>query len=58
MSNFISFLVGSVFGAYISQNYKIPDVRLAINHILLKIDEIEKSSRTEEDNYDKNDKNK
>ena len=49
MSNFLSFLVGTVFGAYISQNYKIPDVRVAINHILLKIEEIEKSSRSEEE---------
>ena len=49
MSNFLSFIFGTVFGAYISQNYKIPDVKVAIFSLLEKIEEIEKSSRTEDE---------
>jgi len=49
MSNFLSFIFGTVFGAYISQNYKIPDVKTSLNMILSKIEEIEKNSRTKEE---------
>lgn len=47
MSNFLSFIFGTVFGAYISQNYKIPDVKSTLNMLLSKIEEIEKDNRTE-----------
>ena len=53
MSNFLSFIFGTVFGAYLSQNYKIPDVKTTLNMLLSKIEEIEKNSRTEEEKKDK-----
>lgn len=33
MSNFFSFILGAVTGAYISQNYNIPNVKDEINNI-------------------------
>ena len=56
MSNLISFIFGTVFGAYITQNYKIPDVRNTLNIILTKIEDIEKNSRAESESDSKKDK--
>jgi len=58
MSNFLSFIFGTVFGAYISQNYKIPDVKTSLNMILSKIEEIEKNSRTDEEKNSKTEEKK
>ena len=53
MSNFLSFIFGTVFGAYISQNYKIPDVKTTIDMLLSKIEEIEKNSRAADEKKNK-----
>lgn len=45
MSHITSFLLGTVFGAYISQNYSIPDVKESLNIIIEKIKENEKSKK-------------
>ena len=34
MSNFFSFIMGTVFGAYVSQNYDIPDVKIFIKNMI------------------------
>lgn len=43
MSNFISFLFGTVAGAYVSQNYYIPDVKATLKELLKKLEDSEKN---------------
>lgn len=42
MSNFVSFILGTVVGTYVSQNYVIPDVKILIKNIIKKIEDSEK----------------
>ena len=44
MSNFFSFLGGTVFGLYIAQNYKIPDVKITSAWIIEYLKSLEKGS--------------
>ena len=46
MSNFFSFLGGTVLGLYIAQNYKVPDVKTTSTWIIKYLKSLEK----EEDN--------
>ena len=43
MSNFLSFIGGTLFGAYIAQNYDIPDVKVIGNKIIDYLNSIEKN---------------
>jgi len=51
MSNFISFVGGTIFGAFMSQNYDIIDIKDSYNKILVYINNLEKN-----DINNKNDK--
>ena len=42
MSNFLSFVGGTIFGAYVAQNYDIPSVKKATENIMKYIKSIEK----------------
>ena len=42
MSNFLSFIGGTIFGAYIAQNYKIPCVKKASEKLVKYINSLEK----------------
>jgi len=42
MGNIPSFLLGSIFGAYIAQNYDIPKVKQKIDEFRKYIDSLEK----------------
>lgn len=44
MSRFISFTIGLVAGAYIAQQYKIPQVSIMIQTAVKKISEYEKKN--------------
>jgi hypothetical protein len=43
MGNIPSFLLGSVFGAYIAQNYDIPDVKRKLDEIKKYINSLDKN---------------
>ena len=42
MSNFTSFIMGSIFGAFVAQNYDIPPVKEKIDEFLIYLDSIKK----------------
>ena len=42
MNNFTCFLEGSVFGAYVAQNYEIPDVKKKVDDLQKYLNSIEK----------------
>lgn len=42
MSHITSFFAGGLFGIYIAQNYKIPNIKKLSDTILQKIQEMEK----------------
>tara|TARA_X000000950_G_C13722098_1_gene580704 strand:- start:49 stop:180 length:132 start_codon:yes stop_codon:yes gene_type:complete len=42
MNNFTCFVAGSVFGAYVAQNYEIPDVKKKIDELQKYLNSIEK----------------
>ena len=42
MSNFLSFIGGTIFGAYVAQNYEIPSVKKATENLIKYINSIEK----------------
>ena len=42
MNNFTCFLAGSVFGAYVAQNYEIPDVKKKVDELQKYLNSIEK----------------
>ena len=42
MNNIATFLMGSVFGAYIAQTYKIPSVKKKVEEIIEYLNSIEK----------------
>ena len=42
MSNFLSFIGGTIFGAYIAQNYEIPSVKKTTNNLIKYINSLEK----------------
>ena len=44
MSNFVSFLFGTVVGAYVSQNYYIPDVKYTLKELVKKLEDSEKTT--------------
>ena len=50
MSNFISFCVGTLFGAYLSQNYNLPDVKSSLNTLLEHVKKLEENNRTNNNN--------
>lgn len=45
MSNFASFVFGTLVGAYLSQNYNLPDVKNTLTSILEHIKEFEENNR-------------
>ena len=49
MSNFISFLSGTIFGAYISQNYDIINIKNSSKKIIKYFQSIEKNIEDDED---------
>ena len=44
MSNIISFLSGTIFGAYLAQNYEIVNIKRATEKIIKYLDSIEKKN--------------
>tara|TARA_Y100000591_G_C21844631_1_gene707918 strand:- start:3090 stop:3221 length:132 start_codon:yes stop_codon:yes gene_type:complete len=42
MSNFLTFIGGTIFGAYVAQNYDIPSVKKATDNLMKYIKSIEK----------------
>ena len=42
MSNFFTFISGTIFGAYVAQNYEIPSVKKVTENIMEYIKSIEK----------------
>ncbi len=42
MNNFTCFIAGSIFGAYVAQNYEIPDVKKKIDELQKYLNSIEK----------------
>jgi len=42
MNNFTCFIAGSIFGAYVAQNYEIPDVKNKIDELQKYLNSIEK----------------
>ena len=54
MSNFISFCVGTLFGAYLSQNYNLPDVKSSLNTLLEHVKTLEENNRTNNNNNSNN----
>ena len=42
MNNFTCFVAGSVFGAYVAQNYEIPDVKKKVDDLQKYLNSIEK----------------
>ena len=42
MSNFFSFLSGTIFGAYIAQNYNIINIKQTADNIIKYLESIEK----------------
>jgi hypothetical protein len=42
MNNFTCFVAGSVFGAYVAQNYEIPDVKKKVDELQKYLNSIEK----------------
>tara|TARA_B100001093_G_C25902970_1_gene625292 strand:- start:189 stop:320 length:132 start_codon:yes stop_codon:yes gene_type:complete len=42
MSNFLSFIGGTIFGAYVAQNYEIPSVKKATENLIKYINSLEK----------------
>ena len=44
MSNFISFIGGTIFGAFMAQNYDIIDVKESYSKILVYVDNLEKNN--------------
>ena len=45
MSHLTTFLLGTVFGAYITQTYDVPNVTEGIDKIIKKIQEYEKKGK-------------
>jgi len=45
MSNFISFLGGTIFGAFMAQNYDIVNVKESYDKIVVYIQKLEKNER-------------
>lgn len=43
MSKFISFFAGLIAGAYVAQNYSIPEVSSTVSMMITKISEYEKN---------------
>ena len=48
MSNFFSFLGGTIFGLYIAQNYKVPDVKTTSTWIIEYLKSLEKGRENNE----------
>jgi hypothetical protein len=42
MNNFACFIAGSIFGAYVAQNYEIPDVKKKTDELQKYLNSIEK----------------
>ena len=42
MNNFTCFIAGSIFGAYVAQNYEIPDVKKKEDELQKYLNSIEK----------------
>ena len=47
MSNFISFLGGTIFGAFMAQNYDIVNVNESYDKIVMYIKKLEKNEKNE-----------
>jgi hypothetical protein len=42
MSNITCFIAGSIFGAYVAQNYEVPDVKSKLDELQKYLNSIEK----------------
>ena len=42
MNNFTCFIAGSIFGAYVAQNYEIPEVKKKVDELQKYLNSIEK----------------
>ena len=49
MANFISFIGGTLFGAYISQNYDIINIKKVSLELMTYIKKLEKDSKNDSD---------
>lgn len=45
MSHITSFILGTIFGTYITQTYNIPDIKTTIDAIITKLKELEKENK-------------
>jgi hypothetical protein len=50
MSNFFTFLIGNITGAYIAQNYSIPNVKTFYNKLIKDLSKYEKNDENEKNN--------
>ena len=49
MSNFLSFIGGTLFGAYIAQNYDILNIKKASGELMNYVKKLEKDSKNDKD---------
>ena len=56
MSNFISFLGGTIFGLYLAQNYQVPNVKATSMILLTYLKSLEKDFEDNENNNNDNKK--
>lgn len=49
MSNFLSFIGGTLFGAYIAQNYDIPNIKKVSDELINYVKKLEKDSKDDKD---------
>ena len=58
MSQFITFFSGTVFGAYLAQNYQIPDVKSKIDELKVQLQSIEEKHKKDLNNNSDSENNK
>jgi hypothetical protein len=49
MSNFFSFVTGTIFGVYVAQTYKIPNIKNSTNILLKYLESLEKNNNSDKD---------
>ncbi len=54
MSNFLTFLSGTIFGMYLAQNYQVPDIKTSSTILINYLKALEKQERENNDLDDSN----